>query len=81
MVGSKEVVRERFKTFLCRNGDTVGMKYEVDPLSKSDIFPWNDRDGVVKGKRSPEKTSSHAELEFYLIATQLSVILELKSEP
>ena len=55
-----------------RDGDTVGVKYEVNPLGESDIFPWNDRNGVIEGKRGPEKTSSHAELEsFYLVATQL----------
>jgi hypothetical protein len=65
---------------LCEN-DLLGFprrdggEYEVNPVGKSNISPWNYRKGD-EGKRCPENTSSHAELEFYLpvVATQLRVI-------
>jgi hypothetical protein len=63
----EEVVRERFGSFEWRDG----AKYEVNPVGESDISCWNYGNGAIEGKRSPEKTSSHTELEFYLVATQL----------
>lgn len=66
----KKVVRERFRSFLWWDGG----KYEVNPVGKSGISRWNYRNGAIERKRSPEKTSNHAELELYLVATQLKVI-------
>ena len=60
----KEVVREQFRSFHWRDGG----KYEVNPVGKGDISHWNYRNGAIEGKRRPKKTSSHAELEFYLVS-------------
>ena len=58
----KEVVREWLRSFLWRDGG----KYEVDLFGKSNISLGSYRNGKIEGKRNPEKTLSHVELELYL---------------
>lgn len=64
---SRRLWKNDLRSFQWRDGGNMRSILSTNVIS---LF-WSYRNGAIEGKRSPEKTWSHVELEFYLVVTHL----------